>query len=192
MTNKEKILQVAYKMIYQSGYEKTSVDELIRKAGVSKSNFYYHFRSKESLGIAVLDLRIEKYVNEIINTTLANKQLTSLKRLESFYSKVAEFHKKNECRYGCPFGNLASELSSKNRRFRKKLEAFFEKWQEQIEFCLKDGIDNKEISSKFNPKLLSELILAHLQGAILMSKTYNRISPLEKGSKEIINLLKAA
>jgi TetR/AcrR family transcriptional repressor of nem operon len=192
MTNREKILQAAYKTIYQNGYEKTSVDELIRKAGVSKSNFYYHFRSKESLGIAVLDLRIEQYVNEIINTTLVNKRLTPLKRLESFYSKVATFHKKNECKYGCPFGNLASELSGKNQRFRKKLEAFFEQWQQQIEFCLKDGIDDKEISNKLDPKVLSELILAHLQGAILMSKTYKQINPLEKGSKEIINLLKAA
>jgi TetR/AcrR family transcriptional repressor of nem operon len=192
MTNKEKILRAAYKMIYQNGYEQTSVDELIRKAGVSKSNFYYHFRSKESLGIAVLDLRIEKYVNEIIDETLVNKRLTPLKRLESFYSKVAMFHKKNECKYGCPFGNLANELSRKNHKFRIKLSAFFEQWREKIELCLIDGIENKEFSDNLNPKLFSEIILAHLQGAILMSKTYKRINPLEKGSKEIINLLKAA
>ncbi len=192
MTNREKILKVAYKIIYENGYNKTSVDEIISKAKISKSNFYYYFKSKESLAIAVLDLRIEQYVNEIINETLTNNKLTPLKRLEGFYSKVVKFHKKNECKHGCPFGNLANELSSKNHKFRKTLAAFFEQWREKIELCLKDGIENKEFSDKFNPKLFSEIILAHLEGAILMSKTYKRINPLEKGSKEIINLLKAA
>jgi len=192
MTNKEKILKVAYKIIYENGYNKTSVDEIISKAKISKSNFYYYFKSKESLAIAVLDLRIEQYVNEIINETLTNNKLTPLKRLESFYNKVVKFHKKNECKYGCPFGNLANELSSKNHKFRKKLAAFFEQWREKIELCLKDGIEKKEFSDKCNPKLFSEIILAHLEGAILMSKTYKRINPLEKGSKEIIKLLKAA
>jgi len=192
MTNREKILKVAYKIIYENGYNKTSVDEIISKAKISKSNFYYYFKSKESLAIAVLDLRIEQYVNEIINETLTNNKLTPLKRLESFYNKVVKFHKKNECKYGCPFGNLANELSGKNHKFRKRLAAFFEQWREKIELCLKDGIENKEFSDKFNPKLFSEIILAHLEGAILMSKTYKRINPLEKGSKEIINLLKAA
>ena len=192
MTNKEKILKVAYKIIYENGYNKTSVDEIISKAKISKSNFYYYFKSKESLAIAVLDLRIEQYVSEIINETLTNNKLTPLKRLESFYNKVVKFHKKNECKYGCPFGNLANELSGKNHKFRKRLAAFFEQWREKIELCLKDGIENKEFSDKFNPKLFSEIILAHLEGAILMSKTYKQINPLEKGSKEIINLLKAA
>ncbi len=192
MTNKEKILKVAYKIIYENGYNKTSVDEIISKAKISKSNFYYYFKSKESLAIAVLDLRIEQYVNEIINETLMNNKLTPLKRLESFYNKVVKFHEKNECKYGCPFGNLANELSGKNHKFRKKLAAFFEQWREKIELCLKDGIENKEFSDKFNPKLFSEIILAHLEGAILISKTYKQINPLEKGSKEIINLLKAA
>ena len=192
MTNKEKILKVAYKIIYENGYNKTSVDEIISKAKISKSNFYYYFKSKESLAIAVLDLRIEQYVNEIINETLTNNKLTPLKRLESFYNKVVKFHKKNECKYGCPFGNLANELSGKNHKFRKKLAAFFEQWREKIELCLKDGIENKEFSDKFNPKLFSEIILAHLEGAILISKTYKQINPLEKGSREIIKLLKAA
>ena len=192
MTNKEKILKVAYKVIYENGYNKTSVDQIISKAKISKSNIYYYFKRKESLAIAVLDLRIEQYVNEIINETLMNNKLTPLKRLESFYNKVVKFHKKNECKYGCPFGNLANELSSKNHKFRKKLAAFFEQWREKIELCLKDGIEKKEFSDKFNPKLFSEIILAHLEGAILMSKTYKQINPLEKGSKEIIKLLKAA
>ncbi|NIP31396.1 MAG: TetR family transcriptional regulator [Candidatus Dadabacteria bacterium] len=192
MTSKEKILRTAYTMIHQNGFERTSVDEIIRKAGVSKSNFYYHFRTKQMLGLAVLDMRIENYTAEILGKTLLDENLSPLKRLASFYEKVISLHVDYECRYGCPFGNLAIELSAKNNRFRKRLEEFFGFWQQTIESCLSEGVKIGEFSDKINVQVFSELILSHLQGAILMTKTYKRINPLERGSKEIINLLKAA
>ncbi len=192
MTNKEKILQTAYTMIHQNGYEQTSVDDIIRKAGVSKSNFYYHYRSKQVLGLAVLEKRIENYVADVLEKTLTNERLSPLKRLDSFYEEVISIHQSNKCRYGCPFGNLALELSAKNNRFRKRLEEFFQFWQQNIESCLQEGVRIGEFSDKFNTRIFSELILSHLHGAVLMTKTYKRINPLETGSKEIINLLKAA
>jgi len=192
MNNKEKILRVAYKLIYEKGYEDTSVDEIITKAGVSKSNFYYHFKTKQDLGLSVLELRIDTYVKEILGNTLLNSQLNPLERLDSFYTKVIAVHQDNKCRFGCPFGNLAAELSAKNSIFRKRLEDFFIYWQGQIEDCLREGISLGQFSDRFSPEIFSEIILSHLQGAVLMSKTFMNINPLRKGSKEIINLLKAA
>ena len=192
MTSKDKILKVAYGLIHEKGYEDTSVDEIISKAGISKSNFYYHFKTKQDLGLCVLELRIDNYVKYILNTTLLNKSLNPLERLDRFYSRIISLHEENKCRFGCPFGNLAAELSSKNDLFRKKLEGFFIFWQQQIEDCLKEGIKSGQFSDKFNPGIFSEIILSHLQGAVLMSKTFMNINPLKKGSKEIINLLRAA
>ena len=191
MTNKEKILHAAYTMIYKNGYGQTSVDEIIRKAGVSKSNFYYHFRSKQLLGLEVLEMRIDNYVSEVLDKTLSNNDLSPLKRLHSFYDKVISIHENDKCRHGCPFGNLAIELSSKNSSFRKRLEQFFELWKQKIQNCLQEGVRIGEFSDKFDTAISSELILSHLQGAILMTKTYKQINPLDNGSKEIINLLKA-
>lgn len=192
MKNKDKILQTAYKMIYKNGYEQTSVDQIIAKAGVSKSNFYYHFPSKEMLGLAVLEKRIENYVKNVLEPTLSNQNLTPYNRLASFYEKVIGLHESSNCRYGCPFGNLAIELSAKNNNFRQRLEEFFEFWRLRIEQCLAEGIKAGQFSDRFDSQIFSELILSHLHGAVLMSKTYKKINALEKGSKEIINLLKAA
>lgn len=192
MTNKDKIIQVAYRMIHENGYEQTSVDEIISKAGISKSNFYYHFKTKQEMGMAVLELRINKYITDILGNTLANDGLSPLQRLDSFYNKVISIHQDNKCSFGCPFGNLAVELGAKNNRFRKRLEQFFIYWQGAIEKCLNEGIRLGEFTDKYSPEIFSGIILSHLQGAVLMSKTFKTITPLEKGAKEIINLLKAA
>lgn len=192
MTNKEKVIRAAYKLIYEKGYEDTSVDEIISKAGVSKSNFYYHFKTKQDLGLCVLELRIDNYVKDILGNTLLNFRLSPLERLDNFYARVITVHQDNKCRFGCPFGNLAAELSAKNSIFRKKLEDFFIYWQQQIEDCLREGIRLGQFSDRIRPEIYSEIILSHLQGAVLMSKTFMNINPLQKGSKEIISLLKAA
>ena len=105
---RDKILKNAARLFARKGYENVSLAEIAAKLMLNKATLYYYFKSKESLAIAVLDLRIEQYVNEIINETLTNNKLTPLKRLEGFYSKVVKFHKKNECKHGCPFGNLAN------------------------------------------------------------------------------------
>ena len=48
-TTEDKIIQAAWKLFHQNGYEETTVDEIIAASGTSKGSFYYYFRSKEAL-----------------------------------------------------------------------------------------------------------------------------------------------
>ncbi|MEE9181371.1 MAG: TetR/AcrR family transcriptional regulator, partial [candidate division NC10 bacterium] len=54
-TTKEEILQTACRLVYRQGFNNTSLDDILRESGVGKGNFYYHFKSKDELGYAILD-----------------------------------------------------------------------------------------------------------------------------------------
>ncbi len=56
---KQELLQIAYRLFLSRGYEETSVDEIIEKAGIAKGTFYYYFSSKEQLLGEVIDMMIE-------------------------------------------------------------------------------------------------------------------------------------
>ncbi|MFC0226948.1 TetR/AcrR family transcriptional regulator [Serratia aquatilis] len=43
------ILQAAGDLFQSQGYETTSVDEIVRRAGIAKGTFYYYFKSKEEI-----------------------------------------------------------------------------------------------------------------------------------------------
>ena len=47
--NKKRIIDEAIKLIIEKGFDKVSVEEITKKAGVSKGAFYIHFKSKEDL-----------------------------------------------------------------------------------------------------------------------------------------------
>ena len=57
---KLELLKIAYEMFVSKGYENTSVDEIIEKAGIAKGTFYYHFKSKEQMLEEVIDMMLDE------------------------------------------------------------------------------------------------------------------------------------
>ena len=46
---KEKIMNAAWELFQEHGYEETTISEIIEKSGTSRSAFYHHFHGKEEL-----------------------------------------------------------------------------------------------------------------------------------------------
>jgi|ERR1051326_5700501 AcrR family transcriptional regulator len=56
---RRRILDAAYELFYRKGFTRVGVDEVAGLAGVTKRSLYYHFKSKDELLAAVLDLQHE-------------------------------------------------------------------------------------------------------------------------------------
>jgi len=190
MNSKEKILQNAKRLFHRYGIQQTSVDSIIRDSKVTKSNFYYHFSSKDQLAYNVLVSRMEEYKKDVLKPTLENYTLSPLQRISLFYNRIIEYHESMKCENGCPFGNIAIELSDTKEVFRIALSRFFEQWRLKIERCIREGVEKGELRPDIPAETLSELILSHLEGAILMVKTRKTIVPLQRGAETILKILK--
>ena len=60
---KQDLLNIAYRMFIQKGYENASVDDITIEAGLAKGTYYYYFESKEATLEAVIEMMIEKAEN---------------------------------------------------------------------------------------------------------------------------------
>ncbi|MBR3941820.1 MAG: TetR/AcrR family transcriptional regulator [Clostridia bacterium] len=58
---KGKIVDAAWKLFYEQGFENTTVEEIIIESKTSKGSFYHYFQSKEDLLGSLADLFDEKY-----------------------------------------------------------------------------------------------------------------------------------
>ncbi len=56
---KQELLRIAYRMFITKGYENTSVDDIIKEAGIAKGTCYYYFKSKEEMLEEVIGSMIE-------------------------------------------------------------------------------------------------------------------------------------
>lgn len=70
---KKKLMEICKKSWTQYGYKKTSVDDICKKAGISKGAFYIFFKSKEALFCEVLCSVQEQICNTAANIIEQNK-----------------------------------------------------------------------------------------------------------------------
>lgn len=59
---KKELIKIAYNLFITKGYENTSIDEIITKAGIAKGTYYYHFESKEQMLEEVVNMMIDASV----------------------------------------------------------------------------------------------------------------------------------
>ena len=189
--SKRKIIDSAQVLFHRQGFQQTSLDDITRESGVTRSNLYYHFNSKEELGLEALRDRIKHYEAEVLDPTLRNASLPPTERLSEFYRRVAAYHRSQVPPAGCPFGNLAVEMSGTNDNFREVLSSFFDMWEDSLEICIRQGIESGEFRRDYPPRLMAQMILSHLEGMVLMVKTHRTMEPLDSGSAMIMSLLKA-
>lgn len=70
---KKELIKIAYNLFITKGYENTSVDEIITKAGIAKGTYYYHFESKEQILEEVINMMINEGVErakQVVNSNL--------------------------------------------------------------------------------------------------------------------------
>src|SRR5437773_983232 len=73
-STREAILEAASRLIHVHGYNHTSLDDVLRESDVGKGNFYYHFKSKEELGYAILDQIIASFLAEATSVATAARR----------------------------------------------------------------------------------------------------------------------
>ncbi len=65
---KSRIVDAAWKLFYEKGYENTTIEEIIFESGTSRGSFYHYFRGKDALLGSMAYLFDEKY--EELSATL--------------------------------------------------------------------------------------------------------------------------
>ncbi|WP_456447001.1 TetR/AcrR family transcriptional regulator [Thiolapillus sp.] len=169
---REKIIAAATELFYRNGYHATGLDKVIRQAGVTKGNFYYHFPSKEALAIATLDWQYKRWSAEIREQVLSrcnNTLETLLNLLDYMAGRQKKQHQEGQI-LGCYFGNFALELSSVSPAVRDRVNTVFASYVELIEKLLFHARKKGQIRESLDPKQLASVILGQIEGAILLDK----------------------
>ena len=68
---RKELIKFATEMFLEMGYEKASMNNLVKRSGSSKSTIYKHFRSRQALFIAVIDEKLRDHLAPIENLDLA-------------------------------------------------------------------------------------------------------------------------
>lgn len=170
MTKKEEIITATARLIHSKGYESTSLKDILSEAEIGKGQFYHYFSSKRELGIAVVDHFVASWHQHLIEDILRSTG-TGREKLERMLDWAVEYHEKQAKLHGCPFGNLALEMSEHDETFREKVNGLLHSWIESLDDVLKEFVDGNSLKH-------AQTIVAQLEGGILLMKNYQDVTIL--------------
>lgn len=188
-TATRRIVDQAKELFRVQGYFHTSPDQVMAAAGVSKSTFYYHFRSKEELGRAVLDAHERSYWKHRLLPTIGDASRPAAERLRDWFSSAAEAFEARGHRGGCPFAILGLELADENESLRSRLHEILLSWREPLIACIQDGVTSGEFRSDLAPEALADLLIAQYEGALVLAVIGKTSEPLRLASALVPRLL---
>jgi len=105
---RDRIIEQADRLFYEGGFEATSLADIAAPLGLSRGNFYYHFKTKDEILAAVIDLRLTR-TGAMLRDWEAEGD-TPLQRISCFI-RILIRNRARIISFGCPVGTLVSELS---------------------------------------------------------------------------------
>ncbi|MEF9478319.1 TetR/AcrR family transcriptional regulator [Chryseobacterium sp. 1B4] len=145
------ILQKAFELIYVKGFQTTSIDEIIATTQVTKGAFYYHFKTKDEMGLAIItDLMKPNFRKTFIDSLQNSKN-----PLDSIYDIMHHLLMENDflkVEYGCPTSNFVQQMAPWHTSFTQALHDLSKEWElalaESIQKGKESGIIKREVSAK--------------------------------------------
>jgi TetR/AcrR family transcriptional repressor of nem operon len=167
------ILQKAFELIYKNGYRTTSVDDIIATTQVTKGAFFYHFKNKDEMGLAMINEIVYPGMHKAMTEPLANCQDPINELYKMMHALLLEdpFF---VVKYGCPAINLIEEMANYNPAFNSQLMHLSDKWQRAIIKCLDNGKTSGKIRPEINSKQVANFIIAGYGGIRNLGKMYGK------------------
>lgn len=153
----------------EKGYHSTSIADILATAGVNSGSLYHFFPGKQDLLVAVLDAYLQG-IHEMLLQPAWDGVEDPVERVFSLLANYRELLVTSDFFLGCPIGNLALELHEPDPAVREKLEANFTAWREAVAGCISEAAKQKDVS--VNADALATMVLAVMEGGVMLSRTY--------------------
>lgn len=166
---RKSILLKAFDLIYSKGYQSTSVDEIIATMQLTKGAFYYHFKHKDEMGLALINDILAPEIYQAFVLPLENTQ----KPTRDIYAMMENLlfnMPMLQIQLGCPVANLVQEMSSISNEFSINLLKLVGQWHSALTQSFKNGKKAGKIRSDLDEQQASYFIISGYWGVRNLGK----------------------
>lgn len=160
---RRQIIETANRLFYHKGYNQTSFSDIADAAHVRRGNFYYYFKTKDDILLAVIAQRLGD-----IRGMLAEwdgEYGAPVLRLSRFVEMLRS-EQQDLVRYGCPMGSLNIELGKAQPALKREARAMFDLFRG----WLARQFEAMGFAEQAEP--LAVELLSRAQGIAVMSQVY--------------------
>jgi TetR/AcrR family transcriptional regulator, transcriptional repressor for nem operon len=176
---REKLLEVAFDLIWDSSYGSVSVEDICQRAGVNKGSFYHFFPTKSDLAVEAYRDRWE--TARPLYEEIFAPDVAPLERLDRWCDHILSVQREKAAEYGhvcgCPFATVGAELATQDERIRASSEELIYAGRKYVETAIADALREGTISA-VDPAQLSRRIYSVCLGMLFEARVQNKLEIL--------------
>ncbi|MEN9938880.1 MAG: putative HTH-type transcriptional regulator YxaF [Chloroflexota bacterium] len=183
-STREAFIETTARLLETQGYFATGLNQIVAESGAPKGSLYYYFPDgKEGLTVEVIE-RVSATIADHIRVNLAVTE-DPAEAIDGFLRMMARAVEATNCQGGGPIATVALETSAVSERLRAACREAYRSWQ---------GVfAEKLVAGGWRPEQatgLAGLIIAAIEGAIILCRTERSAVPLERVADELRPLLR--
>ena len=163
---RQKLLDSALSVFATHGYERATVDEIVRDAGFSKGAFYVHFGSKEDLFWGMLEGRIAA-IQEALRLALDTTQ--SVTDNERRLLKAVFALDEHDRHWPALFVEFTAH-AARNEKVREKLSEMYRRWHTFTVTMLREGQEAGRVRVDVDVEFMASVTIALVEGVLTQSR----------------------
>ncbi|HEY2632392.1 MAG TPA: helix-turn-helix domain-containing protein [Solirubrobacteraceae bacterium] len=110
---RERILDASYELFSQRGIRAVGVNEVMERAGVATATLYRHFPSKDSLVLAFLEMREQRWTHGLVEAEAQRRGSDPEERLLAIFDIFDEWFHRDDFE-ACSFINVLLEMGAQH------------------------------------------------------------------------------
>jgi TetR/AcrR family fatty acid metabolism transcriptional regulator len=160
-----RLLEAAASVLARSGFDRATVDEIVREAGFSKGAFYVHFESKDDLFWTMLAERISRQQEAFLGAVDHSKPMDDNVRtiLSAVFGLLGE-----DPLWGSLFMEFHAH-AARNETVRRRLGTMYDGWRQLIVDILSASREAGRLRKDADLELMATVLVATVEGSIIQS-----------------------
>lgn len=180
---KARIIEQAATLFNLQGYTGTSVSDLMRATGLQKGGIYNHFSSKDDLALEAFDFAVNCVQQKFMGALKGKRH--AVHRLFAILSVYENILDNPPMQGGCPILNTAVESDDFHPALRERAQIAMDAWRILIRRIVETGVRRGELHSTVDADTVATILIATIEGSVMLSKLYGDTSHMERGLKHL-------
>ncbi|WP_425398975.1 TetR/AcrR family transcriptional regulator [Aeoliella sp.] len=175
---KQRIIEAAAHAMIEKSYNGVGLSEILNEAQVPKGSFYHFFKSKEHLGIAVVEKAAADKCHRL-REHFSNRKLTPLARLRGVFEEVRTDVLEGNVRSECVLCKLALEQAALSDLMRVAIHSAFDQFKALTSQVLREAQAEGEIDANLDAETLSDFLTVSFHGAMIRVEIDNELRAVD-------------
>lgn len=186
---RNKILNASRALVLENGYAGTTVDMILDKTGITKGAFFYHFKSKTDLAVALINdyakndrAEMEHAKHEV---EAVKDPLEQLLRFVQFFIDMPPAPP--DVPNGCLYASYSYEANHFNPEIRTTIKESILLWRETFTLLLQNTLAKYKPNIAVDTKTLADQFTVIFEGGFVISKILDNESVITEQLQHLKN-----